>query len=445
MHAAPTETAPAGTAPPVPARHPGAVLTYPAVLALITLCGAALAFLRLPPVARDTMWAEDGTIFLEDAASHGPRSLLEPYAGYLHFLPRVLAQLVVALASPEQYALWVTAVSCLALGLVAALTYHCAQAVTDSTALRLAFASIPVVVAPGAFESSGNLANLHGYLLWLMPWLLFKPAMSRMEGVVLFTAAACAALTEIQTLLFLPLLLLVFRSRRHLPAALGLLLGGAPQVYVTLTHPRIDSLEHTLNWLSVPYGYALHSSSSILFGPAPRIGAIISGFGPAPIIVACVLLTAPVILVLWTGNGRQRLAGIVFFCASLMVWAATQVLNAYPALDYAEFQADDWLTNFFSTRYSTAPSMFLLACVPLAAAAVRNRGTIRADRSAALLLGAFTALQLVYFFPSQTARSAGPEWSPQFETVRAQCDAGTDTVSIESAPEWWDPVILRCP
>lgn len=41
------------------------------------------------------IWAEDGTVFLSKAQSLGLRAIIEPYAGYLHLYPRLVAQLSV--------------------------------------------------------------------------------------------------------------------------------------------------------------------------------------------------------------------------------------------------------------------------------------------------------------------------------------------------------------
>jgi len=57
------------------------------VTVLIGCLSAFAAWSRVPAIARDTLWAEDGRNFLQDALSFGPLdSLFLPYAGYLHTL-----------------------------------------------------------------------------------------------------------------------------------------------------------------------------------------------------------------------------------------------------------------------------------------------------------------------------------------------------------------------
>jgi hypothetical protein len=42
-------------------------------------------------VERPGIWAEDGTHFLPDAMTHGLGSLLIPFEGYVHVIPRIVA------------------------------------------------------------------------------------------------------------------------------------------------------------------------------------------------------------------------------------------------------------------------------------------------------------------------------------------------------------------
>ena len=76
----------AGTSPGL------AVRAFLAVIALVA--GAVVLLLRVAgrsPLT--TIWAEDRTVFLEQALA-SPRNLLASYAGYLQLLPRLIAQFI---------------------------------------------------------------------------------------------------------------------------------------------------------------------------------------------------------------------------------------------------------------------------------------------------------------------------------------------------------------
>ena len=65
-------------------------------------------------MARNTLWAEDGRNFIQDAVNHGPlASLAIPYAGYLHTIPRLIAAVTVSFVPVPQWADAMTAGSCL--------------------------------------------------------------------------------------------------------------------------------------------------------------------------------------------------------------------------------------------------------------------------------------------------------------------------------------------
>ena len=52
---------------------------------------ALLVFLKVPSVSElgDLLWAEDANIFINGVFEHGLKSLIQPYAGYIHLFPRV--------------------------------------------------------------------------------------------------------------------------------------------------------------------------------------------------------------------------------------------------------------------------------------------------------------------------------------------------------------------
>jgi hypothetical protein len=59
----------------------------------VALAGILL-FLRYPDwFRRPRLWAEDGPVFFLAARRDGPASVVEPYAGYLHLIPRLVALL----------------------------------------------------------------------------------------------------------------------------------------------------------------------------------------------------------------------------------------------------------------------------------------------------------------------------------------------------------------
>lgn len=418
----------------------------------ITAAGALLAFFRVPHVAARTIWAEDGALFLQEYLAQGA-GLMHPYAGYLHFLPRTVVAVVVPLFGLENYPLGLTIACSIAVGLVAALTFHCASALTTNVAARLCWASIPVLVAPGTIETMGNVANLHWYLLWLAPWVLIKSPTALAQKLLLGASALVIGLTEIQTALFLPLIIFRWRDRSLWWAKTGLAAGVACQLFTMWMFPRFQGVTTEKgDPLSVFYGYFLNSSSALVYGSNHSIVDHIVNYGAVPIVASAVPFAAVTLLVALLGNGMQRLAGGIFLVTSGTIWVAAVTLNPAPWFNYSTFQLKDW-GLFYLGRYSVIPSMFLLALIPLliALSADRERpatpnklvdfATSTQFRWA--LIAAFVVLQTVHFFGVDVQREGGPEWSTQIHAASQACQADPEleNVEIQHAPRGWLTVI----
>lgn len=405
--------------------------------------GTVLAFARLPAMAQKTIWAEDGGVFLRDALATGWSGVFAPYEGYLHLIPRLAANTVVAALPVDHFALAMNVLSCLTVAAVAVLVFHLSGPFTDSTAVRLCWASATILVAPGPLETLGNFANVHWYFLWLTPWLLLKPAKSLHENLGLLAVAMLVSMTEIISVLFVPLFFYKMRDRAYWPARAGLVLGLTCQFSTTLTFPRSPSSGYPVNAVSIIEGWFLNSSSALVFGDSESIILNIHTFGAAPIVLAATPFLLLFVFTLKEGLPAHRLLAVVMLAASFASWAAAQVVNPQPFFDYSSFGREEWNT-FFLSRYSTAPSLFLLALIPLAAAVVKARW----KSVSAGLLGAFLVLQVVFFFPSGVARTDGPAWNEGVGHARQACEAdpSLDSASVPIAPRGWfaDKVEVAC-
>lgn len=404
------------------------------------VAGTFLALGRLSLPAQGTVWAEDGTVFLQDALSRrGILDVFAPYQGYLHVVPRAALKFVVRFFSVDDYAAAISLLSCGLISLIALMVFHCSKALSANVLVRLAWASITILVAAGPLETQGNFANIHWYLLWLAPWILLKPAQSRREGVLLFAAAALASLTEILTLLFVPLFLYRLRNKSYWPARAGLLVGIMCQIITTVSYPRSAPSE-PVNLVSAAEGWFLNSSSAIAFGTSTQISHNIMNFGAWPIVLAALPFFLAFVYLLVKGTSQVRMLALVFVLASAGVWSAVMAFNFSKSFDYSAFDTAQW-HEFLLGRYSTVPSMFLLALLPLLAASLE-----RLSRTAmASVLASFVVLQCLYFFPATAFRQDGPVWADGVEKARQSCTAEPALVAfpVGIAPGAWK-VQVRC-
>ena len=406
--------------------------SYLGALVLLTI----VSFWRIPPTARDVVWAEDGSVFLTDAVTPGQAfAPMTPYAGYLHFVPRVAAEVVVRFFALEDYAIALTVLACAAVAGVSLMTYHCAQAVTSNQLIRMAWAAIPVFVNVGAIETLGNFANIHWYFLWLTPWLLIKPAKSKADGALLFVVALLASLTEIISIVFVPLFLFGLRDKRYWAARAGLGLGLAGQAYATLTNPRTGDVSYQLDPWSALYGWVLNTAGPIVYATPARVSEQIVNFGAAPMIIAALLILAVPAAVLILGVRRDKWLAGLFVSSSAVVWVACVVSNPAKYLDYASFSASDWPEFFVFGRYSVVPTMFILATVPLLASALARFGRA----VPVVVLAGFALLLASMYFPPSTSRNNGPAWAEQVRAGRDFCASTPEAAfhDVQTSPEFF--------
>ena len=219
---------------PLPVQWILRVLGVLAAVALLTV----LSWLRLPEASRGTAWAEDAAVFLREAILLGAvPSITEPYSGYLHVIPRVLAGLAFQLAPIDSYAYMMALLSCAVVSAIAVSVFFLSRSTISQRPLRLMLAMIPVFLPVGPLEVLGNAANLHWYLLWLAPWLLLPKPAHWYSGALLFVAALATATSEIITVVFVPLAIWTIIWRRNYWAASGLILGVGLQALATFSRP----------------------------------------------------------------------------------------------------------------------------------------------------------------------------------------------------------------
>ncbi len=197
---------------------PGAIAL---AVSVVVVAGVTPVLRQVGASALETIWAEDGRVFLQSALSQGPLAAFSgTYAGYLHVVPRVAAEaaalLPLGLASE---------VITLAANGIAAL---CAFAVFVATRPHLrspvlrALLAVSLVLLPTAgVEVLNNLANVQWYLLTASFWLLLWRPHSRVgnlgASLLLVATALSAPLSVLLVPLALARLTVAPRGRTALP------------------------------------------------------------------------------------------------------------------------------------------------------------------------------------------------------------------------------------
>ena len=412
-------------------------LLWPALTASLGL----LTWLRLPAMTQQTVWAEDGGIFLRDVLAHGGLwSIPMPYDGYLHVIPRALVSVAYGLVPLQNFAIAVSVLTCTAVAAIAAAAFLLSRWISASVPVRAMIAVVPILLPVGPKEVLGNAANLHWYLLWLMPWLLLYRPQSRGAKVMLFVTSLAVAASEIITGIFLPLVIWSVLRRRSYSAPAGWALGICLQVIATLVAARVDDgvNSEAMDGRSVLMGFALFPIASNWYPDSRTLASTIVAFGGWALVIPCVVVAAAMAYTLIAGTVKLKVAALGAFGASLTCWVASVMVSSKSMFSYAQYTAADWETGFGYMRYAAAPAMFLLLLLPLAASTALERKHLNCSSSFAVA-GLFVVFLLTSFFPVTTARQLGPSWSAGVNNARAICIAEPDSghAGVPTAPTGW--------
>lgn len=402
---------------------------------LVAVVAGVIAYARLPEVSRRTVWAEDGAVFLSQIDTEGVvATLFRPYDGYLHVIPRLVADLV-SLAPIEKWALGLTIGSCAIAAAVSALVFVLSGSLLTWLPARLAVALLTVLTPALPIEVLGNAANLHWYFLWAAPWIALATAKTRAGSIALGAVTLLMTLTEIQMVLFAPLLLLRLRERRSWPVGVGFAVGGLAQIAVALSHPR-ERAPLSIDVSVTVWGF-LTNETSLVSGSGALTGALVARWGllvPTLVVVAFVLAGA---YAFWRGDRRIRVLVTALAVGAPVLYAAAVTVNPNPAFSYDSWTIEQWAA-FEYLRYAVVPAM-MLGALPFVAASVAARRGRRFIPWA--IIGGGLVVATLAFFPSSTSRNAGPVWENGVRNAESVCGQANrphpDVVDIALAPVGW--------
>ncbi|ONI84550.1 hypothetical protein ALI22I_28775 [Saccharothrix sp. ALI-22-I] len=392
---------------------------------------AALGFLLLTPAgwARlDHLWAEDGARFMVDAVTLPAFSnLVEPYGGYLHTFPRLVAELV-ALLPLEWTAAGFAVAAAVLRAVVALISFAASGAYLRSMPLRVALAALVVVLPAGNSEPLNNMANLHWFLLYGAFWaLLWRNAPRLPVMLFVFLAAVSSPLVLALT----PIALLRFAlPRKEVPIAflVGTLAQGVTMLFAERTPYSQDAVD--------PVQVALASLLRVpvvAFTGSEQVARIYPEYGNLPILAALVLAAVPIAAGLRWGNRAGRLLVLLGVGYSALVIVVSLTANWSAVL---QVQHPTVVTA--GQRYSIAPCLFLFAAIAVGLDAVPARRwerlTVVAGRSTIALV---VVASVLLHFRSATVVLTGIPWDDSLARARAQCAGGSPVGRLDHEPTNW--------
>ena len=386
-----------------------------------------------------TIWAEDGFVYFEQARRNGGLAvLLRGYDGYVQLPPRLLA--VPSTYIPIHHLSTYLALSATFVGaLLAWFTYHFSNGWVDSRPVRLALASLVVLMPVLGVENTANITNTIWVFVAVAPWALVSSAEGRLDVAVRGTVAFLAATSTGLVFLFLPLALgfaLLRRTRATwIVTAIfsaGLVVQGGVVMH-TKYIPSITSEALLVLKRSIPN--ITHATGEHVFVPF-----LLGTKGTSTpwltshdlLIIASVICFALIFGVLLVGvdHGRQVLA-VVFVLYALVIFIT-------PA----------WSRQQAPPRYSVIPVVLLASAVAVLAAPPVRLRSAWISRVARPLFVVQVAVVTVLGFSVTNLRSESPQWSASVSrTYTTECITASPNKLVQVQTDFYGffwPVTLPC-
>lgn len=398
--------------------------------AAIVVVGALVSLLRQPGVGPfDTVWAEDGSIFLTEVVRDGPlSSLTTSYAGYYHLVPRLMA--LVAAAFPASAAGAVLAVeAAIAVALVALLVYRASAGHLDSVLSRV-LVSAPVVLIPIAQgDVLNSIANFHWFGLYALFWLLIWTPTGRAGRVVAVATVFLVAASDILVLVFVPLALwraLRRRSgegREQHGVALGIALGLGLLIHFAGLVSGSSERELVPSPAQAVAGWILRAVPAPLVGERWLGGEITARWialaGVAWLVVGAVVLLA------YLTRRRTDLPPPV---AVRPKWTLALAAAAHSA---GLYMLPVLLSGVATPRYAVAPALLVVVAL---VALLQPDGQTGRGTAPLVGLAALLAIVAAVNLRVDNTRGDGPRWSDELDRARAECAASGTAPDIPITP-----------
>lgn len=401
--------------------------------AALLVLGTVLALLRLGfSDSLNTIWAEDGPIYLQGALTEGFwHAVFQPYAGYLVVVPRLIAE-AATLFPLDQAAAAISIVSAFFAALSGLAVWVGCGGLVRNPYLRGGLALATVLAAAAGQEVLVSAAYVPWYMLFGSFWLLFwRP---RTVG-----GAATGGLFLLATGLstpgvwfFMPVALLRAVSFRDLrdAALLGpYFLGALVQVPVILAQEQGDSLWTSHIWTA----YLQRVLDGGLFGQ--RLGGNLwSDFGWPFLIVLLAAVVAGLAWGLWRSAPGPRWFGAIAVLTSFGMF----VLSVYQRSVGENIFWSPGTSGGTASRYVLVPALLLVSAgVVFVDEALRRRpATARGFSWPVAAALALIAVAVVTSFDMQASVYRGrPYWGDALREAATKCVAeGEETAGIATSP-----------
>ena len=400
---------------------------------------AVLQLLRLGPSdALNSLWAEDGPVFLEGALSHGfLDAVTMTHAEYLVVVPRLIGE-VGAAVPLDDAAVAMNLTSVLFIALCGLAVWFASAGHIHNPYLRALLVALTVLCPVSSIEAVVSPTNVAWYAAFAVFWLLlWRPATTWGASLSALMILATGLSTP-ATLFFAPIALMravAIRDRRD-----ALIVGAFGLASVIQVRAMMVTSEEMFGdvW-----------TESILTAFLQRIvdgsvlglelgGSTWADWGwPFLIAISVGVMAYLIMLLLRVSSGR--LVAAIAIASSVAIFLASSYTRALG--DLIVWPTDVY--NTFGGRYAVIPTLLLISA---ALALVDSHSRSSRGRSIAAIATAVVLLipLVTSFDASGEIGRGGPKWDDSLHTSTASCEAkNLAEVPVTISPEGWT-VTVSC-
>jgi hypothetical protein len=381
----------------------------------------------------ETLWAEDGTVFLNGALTQSFwHAITSTYANYLVVTPRLIGEAASLLPLQDAAAVFAI-ISASIVALSGLIVWLASAGLIENPYLRGTLALLTALTPVAALESLDSASYVSWYMLFATFWiLLWRPKSMRTASLAsLFVLAT--ALSNPGVWFFAPLAALraiAVHDRRDVAIVTSFAVGAALQIPTLLSQEPVVPPQWTGDILTAymqrvvvgaPLGLSLGGDAWSHLGWPLLIGLALAG-------LAGLFMGAR-----RANPGARYLAVIAVLTSLVMFLLSLYQRAAGPVIVWAE-----GLSNGLGGRYSIVPSLLLVsAAIVLLDNAWRRRPEPRPKLhwpSLAAVLLLLTAVATSFDARDYTARGK-PSWSMDLHRAAMACTAErVATATIYTSP-----------
>jgi len=380
----------------------------------------------------ENLWAEDGLFPLCVHKADFWTCVSDPFAGYLLFLPRILAW-PTSILPLQWWALSANFLAALLAGVISAFALVIMRRAGLGWFVSVAAAMLPVLAPMVGLEAINAIGSSYMLLLYLSTLMVLFPPTRGWSRWWTIGGAALLLITAltIPSAIVLVALVLVQWSRKALRPVVaawwlsGLVIGLAAQAFVALSAPTRRPV--SLNSESLNSWADSMPVSVFTYWPGLSIGeySFFTNFSMAPLSLTGWLFAVVLVAV----GVRQLVVG----------WAAIDGYGSSVGLLVLAglaFGLIPTAIGYANNRYFVVPLLLWGA-----AALVAADGPIRRARPWAIAV--VTALVLVIWWPAMPASefrsTPAPNWTDEVARIKAKCLADPSFVDRPIFSPYWPP------